>query len=234
MRRVLLCSAVRRCTGGGGGGGSANGLAVQVRHVVDVTEALEVFGMDIGVPYPRGKAGRDNHPALVGANREGLQKRYKELARVYHPDAAAGSTEQMTRVNQAYALLKDVLPSRPDSTHDVDEADDQEAANKYQKPEEPEHMKRRRETASEEDMKMARDFAAGAGARDHLRAHRDSQVSELNEWADFLEQEALAAMRARRNAPPEEACAAKRQLKQENNGSIRKTSGVTAKAGSWI
>ena len=228
MKRVLLCSAARRCTGGGGGGG----LAAQARHVVDVTEALEVFGMDIGVPYPRGKAGRDNYPALVGANREGLQKRYKELARVYHPDATTGSTEHMTRVNQAYALLKDVLPSRPDSTHDVDEADDQEAAGKYQKPEEPEHMRRKRDTASEEDLKMARDFAAEVDARG--LDHAWGQVRELNEWADFLEEEALAAMRARRSAPPEEVCAAKRKLKQENNGSIRKTSGVTAKAGSWI
>lgn len=53
-----------------------------------IQEALEVLGL----------------PTMV--TRKEVKKRYRELARRYHPDRPGGDTEKMAEVQRAYELLE--------------------------------------------------------------------------------------------------------------------------------
>ena len=48
-------------------------------------------------------------PAANADTRDKLDKRYKNLAKTYHPDMDSGDTETMALINQEYERLKDFL-----------------------------------------------------------------------------------------------------------------------------
>ena len=72
---------------------SLNGFAVYCFRAGAVREALLFFGFTITLP------GR----ALV-------VKRYRELARIYHPDSSDGDIEKMKKLNAHYDILREVFP----------------------------------------------------------------------------------------------------------------------------
>ena len=234
-------------------------------RLMTTLEAMDVFGLDHGVPFPRGKAGSENRPALAGPNQEGLQKRYKEMVMVSHPDRG-GSHDEMARINQAHQILKRELPSRPQhqdasySNTAKEEETMRENARQYSKPEEPPHVKARRE-------RMQREAEEAAHQREQERHKAWKRASEPEEvpsqresnskclfskffnrkqyMADShmtekqyqhlekLEKNKLELLR-RESLKPRSYSVAEAQLRKENNGSIRKKSNVKASPGVWI
>ena len=57
----------------------------------DIKEAMEILEL----------------PNMV--TKEELKKRYKELARRYHPDRLGGDSSQMEKINRAYELLVEYM-----------------------------------------------------------------------------------------------------------------------------
>eukprot|EP01061_Rhynchopus_euleeides_P046896 TRINITY_DN9125_c0_g1_i1.p1 TRINITY_DN9125_c0_g1~~TRINITY_DN9125_c0_g1_i1.p1 ORF type:complete len:255 (+),score=64.72 TRINITY_DN9125_c0_g1_i1:93-767(+) len=209
----------------------------QKRCVTSLPDAMKVFGMDQGVPFPRGRAGRDAHPALVGANKEGVAKRYKELVRVYHPDAPTGDTAEMTRVNQAYRILLDELPSRPDSnTEDVDEDEPKgrrSRAKQQKPPEKPPHMKEKEKERLRAQERQREEFAGSMRGSVHMDHAWDTEKQALHlRHLSALQQRAARDRRAPREV--KETCEIREQLKRENGGQVLKQNNVKAKQGTWL
>ena len=191
--------------------------------------------MDQGVPYPRGKAGVENHPAGVGANIEGVRRRYKELVRVYHPDTPTGDAEEMTRINQAYAVLMKELPSRPDSFKDSNT--EPEEARRYEKakhepPVKPPHVIRREAEAEARAQahKMAEQTPYTHTSPERREAQERSMRRMIVNLRKHAEQQRSEA-EARRTA--EQECPIKRQLKAENGGTVLRQDSAKAKEGTW-
>eukprot|EP00755_Sulcionema_specki_P025535 Sspe_Gene.83547::Locus_54804_Transcript_1_1_Confidence_1.000_Length_1275::g.83547::m.83547 len=198
------------------------------RHVTTVREALEILGLDVGVAFPRGKAGVDGRAAVSGVFIEDLRRRYKELAKIHHPDqnAATGGEDRMKEINAAYAFLKAELPKRG-TTHEerkveeeTKEKEEQRRAQEtryreYSQPREPPHMGRRR-----------------ARERLHFTVEGEEEFTEPDydkveqDTARFIEllrrktqRERLQGVKPRRG-PRTTLEEARRQLMEENNGSI--------------
>eukprot|EP01063_Lacrimia_lanifica_P038207 TRINITY_DN8056_c0_g1_i1.p1 TRINITY_DN8056_c0_g1~~TRINITY_DN8056_c0_g1_i1.p1 ORF type:complete len:219 (+),score=72.03 TRINITY_DN8056_c0_g1_i1:134-790(+) len=208
---------------------------------MEIREALKVFGMDEGMAFPRGKSGVFGQAALVGATRQGLQKRYKELARVWHPDQPTGDKEEMSKVNQAYDLLRTELPSF-DNPMSAEEARRSEAeSDRYEKASEETFRSERDERQS-----SSQDFTRGPRSHAYQRAARGfddkeyfmraaaAQKDDQDRYMDMLRRRARQEQMEKYSTPPPETDPIKAQLKKENGGSIRKKSNVKAKSGSWM
>ncbi|KAJ9445659.1 hypothetical protein DIPPA_27878 [Diplonema papillatum] len=226
---------------------------LQRRFVSDVNEAMKVFGMDQGVPFPRGRTGVEAHAALVGANRESLAKRYKELARVYHPDSPSGDVEEMKRVNLAYKILVEELPSRPSAIHKEEAAEE----GSYQKSEDPEKAYQARKRAgmhpeqAQRRREQQRSTGGGSFVRQpskasmtfdevdeatqsskHVAEQMNRFFSKLHARADYDDARGL---NKRKSTPPKTPMTvAAEQLRKENNGMIRKKSSSPAQKGKWL
>jgi curved DNA-binding protein CbpA len=66
------------------------------RQQMSRTEALQVFGLDI----------------LAKPSQDQLRQRYRDLALQYHPDKPTGDAAQMSKLNNAYEVLKNFAKSK--------------------------------------------------------------------------------------------------------------------------
>ncbi len=57
----------------------------------DITEAMEILGL----------------PSMI--TKDDLKRRYRDLARRYHPDRKSGDAVKMEQINRAYELLSDYM-----------------------------------------------------------------------------------------------------------------------------